>query len=118
MAQPAEHDLTYYQGDDEVYRFTLRRKDDGEPIPLIGATVHCQIRTKYADDPLSEVLSDITGVFDTDGSDGIFSITIPSADTEAMAGKTYKYDIQVVLNGQTKTYVRGSLSGAKEYTRP
>lgn len=114
MTRPAEHDLSYYQGDDELYQFALRRKEDGSPIDLTGAAISCQIRSGPADSkPI--VATAVCTVLD--GPNGVFSMVLASAMTEDLAGKTYRYDIQAVINSRIRTYLKGQLVGDKEITR-
>jgi hypothetical protein len=115
MPRPADHDLVYYQGDDEHYRFKIRRRSDGTPVDLSTAVVTCQIRTGYADSK-PVIASPACTVLD--GPEGLFSVDLPAAMTTQLAGKSYRYDIQVSSDGRTRTYIRGSLSGDKEITRP
>ena len=108
MATPGTLNLSYHEGDDESYVFQLT-DSGGLPIPLVGATVACEVR----DNPGGTLLATASCVL-TDASNGIFTVNLDKDATRAMAGARLKYDIQVTTSGgKTRTYLIGDLVGSE-----
>jgi hypothetical protein len=111
MAKPGDLNLNYVEGDDESYAFALK-DSGGSPIDLTGSTIECEVRQDYGTTPVATAVCTITNA-----AGGTFTVELDKTDTRAMAGGTFKYDVQITnASAKTRTYVRGELSGTQEVT--
>lgn len=97
--------LTVVRGDTKQLSF-CRKDDDGNAITTIAEKIYFTVKksnlpTEYL---LQKTISDMT--FDNDGT---YHFKLEASDTESLATGTYKYDIQVNVDGKKKTISKGNL---------
>ena len=83
-------------------------KDDvGDPISLVGATIHCQFRYGNETGAVARDNTIGSGITVTDEAGGLFELD--AFKLEWAIGK-YFYDVQITFaSGKEKTYVKGTM---------
>lgn len=105
-------DLQIYQGDDYAATVSVQYRD-GAAVDLTGYTAEAQIRRDVAD-KATEVLVQI-GV--TVGTSSV-ALAIPHAQTAALAGGSYRWDLQLIgPDGEVTTVIAGKVEVTAEITR-
>lgn len=112
---PAEYNTGIVRGDYFQESFSLSLNSN--PIDLSSSDARIQIRNN------SNVLQaeyemitppTITGL--TVSGTNILVWTIDDTDTALLVPGTYKYDIEITINGKTRTYIRGSFTVERDIT--
>jgi hypothetical protein len=86
----------YIRGDTRVINITCVESDGTTPINLTGATVYFTLNSSKT--PTSDASASLqkTVTSHSDPNNGITSITINPADTQALTPGVYYYDVQLV----------------------
>jgi len=97
---PSEYNTGIYRGDDfsEMFTFTM----GGEPFPLDASTGRVSIK-----DSLNKTLGTWTEGAGLLIANNSITWSIDDSETELFSPGVYKYDIEIEINGQKRTYVRG-----------
>ena len=116
MSLPGVHDFSIYAGDTAIKKWQLFRSDGETPSDLTGATIVFQAKNSPFD---VEPLLPLKAVMD-DARQGAFHLEFPAYTgdlVEAGAELRLVYDMEMRLNGMTKTLVRGALTIVRDITR-
>ena len=87
---------------------------DGVPVDLTGAGIFIDFRYPRKTGKLTKALSVGDGITITDAANGEFRID--PFDLVGFEVNKHYYDIQLVLNGVTKTYLEGYLEVIQDVT--
>lgn len=91
--------LSIYKGNDKSYPIQFI-DSNGKPIDLTGCKVYFTLKNSSTDaDP--GVLQ-ITNASHTNAVEGVSTIVLTNAQTDALTATTYVYDIQLVDNSSPK----------------
>ena len=110
--------LTFSQGEDVFYDFSLVEADETTPISLVGATIQSQIRSGY-NSPLTAEFS----VTYTDLINGKFRLSLTNEQTSSITvnkgdKQKYLYDVEMTQqDGTKKQLMRGTIVVTREITR-
>lgn len=113
--KPQVYNTGIVRGDHFSETFTMTI--DGQPLDLSAATIRIQFRDSSTGGLIDE-FSDVTGeiVIDTTGDANSFIWTITSGVTQGYDPGAFEYDIEVTINEQPRTYVRGLFSVLEDIT--
>jgi len=97
---------SFFQGDDETIQVTVE-DENRDAVDISGASsITYQITDSSGSSQLSKTMSG-GGISITDGSDGVFKVTIASGDTSSLSGN-YSHEAELV-DGDTSTLFQGDL---------
>jgi len=88
----------------EDFSFSLTITVDSAPLPLVGATVHSQIRA-YAS-RTAELITE----FDVAIEGDVITLSLTDQVTSQIPYSSGYYDVLVVQNGVDKYYLKGAVS--------
>jgi hypothetical protein len=110
LSQPLIGNLIVYRGDTGRFRVSATDGQGGDPVDLTDATWEADIRlTVDAAEPLGSFEVDLVDAFTAE-------VTLP-AGLSATLPPTSVWDLQMTLNGDTRTLIRGDLTVTKDVTR-
>jgi hypothetical protein len=97
---PSEYNTGIYRGDDfsEMFNFTV----DGEPFPLTNASGGVSIK-----DSMNNTLGTWTEENGLTFANNTLTWSINDEETAAFPAGSHKYDIEIEMGGQKRTYVKG-----------
>jgi hypothetical protein len=97
---PSDYNTGIYRGDDfsEMFNFTV----DGEAFPLTGATGKVSIK-----DSLNNTLGTWTEENGLTFANNTLTWSIEDSETAVFPPGSHKYDIEIEMGGQKRTYVKG-----------
>lgn len=102
-------DFTLYAGDDKLLTVTVT-DGEGEPVDLTGAQkIRWQLGKGPGKTPIVEKALG-QGIEVTDGPGGIFTVTLDSADTEALKGSYYHEAEVIDEDGNVSTVLTGTVT--------
>jgi hypothetical protein len=97
--------ISVYQGEDVVLTVTM-----SPATAISGWTLQFTLRTQYGD-PTALVTKTIgSGIAITDPVNGIFTVSLASADTADLGLRAYVYDIQRIDSGARTVLTIGNLT--------
>ncbi len=105
-------------GEQKPYNFSIKNKDTGLPLSLVGADIIFQLREKEAqinDFLIEKTITEISNINDcgqiTDAANGKFCVFFKTSDTINLnVNRTYYFTIWHVFDGKREVI---SSSGAK-----
>ena len=103
--------LRLFTGNDFVLSFAVVDAD-GSPVSIAGWTTRSF--GLYPDGSGTASFTK-TAAFVTDGTDGLFTVTVTDSDTSALDAGTYRIEVQVSGSGIKLTPVRGVVIFQKTY---
>lgn len=107
----------FYAGDTQIIYMTLTDAS-GDPIDVSGGTFDCEIRTERNDeDPVDSatLVATVACTFTTDGTDGMVTLTLTSAEAENM--RPYRrlfWDLEYTESGRVITMWQGIISVSRD----
>lgn len=95
---------------DHVLRVTVLDNDD-QPVDITGATIRWQLAGRVGStSPLVSKATGGQGVEITDAENGVFEVTLDSADTDGLNG-TYYHEAELVdAQGKKQTVMVGEIT--------
>lgn len=95
-------DLFMYRGDDRV--FTMTATINGAPLNITGATIKWTARRTPEEAAVISKQTGGSGVAITDGPNGVFTVTIASADTTGfLVDESLIWDAEITIGGAKRT---------------
>lgn len=117
---PGEHNIAIYQGDRWSERYTFQQNlgtDEApnlQPVDFTGATPRAQIRYRERD---AEPVAAFTCAFEGDDPTlGVILVELPSSESAKLA-RDGVWDLETVLDGESTTWLRGTVSVTLQVTR-
>lgn len=92
--------------------------DPGEPVDLTGYSARMQIRNTQGSMLLELTTSNARITLQPGGEAGRIDLLIEATDTEALAGSTAKYDLELVSGTEVTRLVQGDVTLSPEITKP
>lgn len=117
--KPGTHDLDIYKGDSFELFFRIRETDvNGDPagyVNLTGRVPKAQIRASASS---GTVLAEFTAALaDQTTAPGGVLLTLTPAQTAALTNGVWDVQLTTTATGDTKTYLRGTVTVTDEVTR-
>jgi hypothetical protein len=97
--------LSFYKGEDVVLTVTM-----APPTSISGWTLQFTLRKQHGDATALITKTSGAGITVTDSTNGIFKVTLASADTSALDLRAYVYDIQRTDSGSRTVLTIGNLT--------
>ena len=113
LSGPMEVDLSIYRGDTGRFRITVTN-EDLSPVDLSGAEWDADIR------PNANSLTIITNflVVPVDGDSSSVDVILDETNADLLPSGNLVYDVEMRLNGEIVTLVRGSITVTQDVSRP
>lgn len=108
----ADHDFESYEGDTTAAILTFLNSVDSTPLNLAGASIKMEIRPNIGG-LLTDTFSTATGEITITGA-GNNIVTIKG--WQRLTAGSYKYDLQVTIGADVRTYLKGSISVTQDVT--
>lgn len=117
--QPANIDLTIYQGSTFSKTFQWKTGNPPTPVNLTGYTARMQIRQKVTSEtPIITLTTENGRIIIRDPLEGRFSLEISAEDTAALSFKSAVYDLEFSSpSGIVVRLFEGSVTLSPEVTR-
>lgn len=118
MAIPYVYDQTFYAGDSESFKISLKNPDGTFVEGLEDATAKMDIKLSLKNPPIlskSSVIDPLTNIFTFDFTPEETALLM--GDT-LFTKITYKYDVQITNATNVKTVIKGDLIVIDDVTSP
>ena len=114
MAIAGIYNITMDQG--AQWTLTVVYKDNsGVAINLTGYTARMQVRPKFGADAALTLSSPSSGIVIT-GATGTLALTATTAQTAAIAGGFYVYDLEIAIGGVVTRLMQGNVTVRDQVT--
>ena len=97
--------MSFYKGEDVVLTVTMT-----PATAITGWTLQFTLRKQYGDATALVTKTTGAGITITDATNGIFKVTLASADTAGLDLRAYVYDIQRIDSGNRTVLTIGNLT--------
>jgi hypothetical protein len=97
--------ISFYKGEDVLITVTMT-----PATPITGWTLQFTVRKQYGDLTALVTKTIGAGITITDATNGVFKITLASADTSGFDLRAYVYDIQRIDAGNRTVLTIGNLT--------
>ncbi len=97
--------ISFYKGEDVVLTVSMT-----PTTAISGWTLQFTMRTQYGDPTALVTKTNGSGIAITDSVNGVFTVSLASADTAGLDLRAYVYDIQRIDSGARTVLTIGNLT--------
>jgi hypothetical protein len=112
LSQPVATDLWVYRGDSGRFQIVVTEADGTTPVDVSAATWLAEIRA-----PDDALVGEFT-IEPLAGQPHIVEVVLDAATSAALGESSYVYDVEMTLDGEVTTLIRGTVTVEADVSRP
>jgi hypothetical protein len=114
LSEPLVTDLWVYRGDTGRFQVAVTEADGTTPVDISAATWSAQIRLTDADVAAAAEFT----IEPLAGQTHIIEVVLDAATSASLVEPSYVYDVEMTLDGEVTTLIRGTITVEGDVSRP